>query len=415
LPTYTNNDVDIWVSDYKTAKNILITTAKSIGLKLYIQNETANGSNNYFYYLYNSGAVKIVKIDLMIETAWKSIFPIFTKNIIMRHIVKYNNFYIIDEYLESGMHLLYPLIHLGIIKEQYKSKLHRMSNEQNFKDVLEKVLNKNIVFKIITNIKDSNWQNITSLRNQICEQIIVRTFTHINLNRVKIFFLFIQSMAVRVIKKNGVIISLSGIDGAGKSTVMDYFSKNSNNYFPKGKIKTFYWRPFLLPRLSTLLHVQGQKENINVEGRRTLNVSLLHMLKYYIKYFYYVVDFLLGKLKYFYVSHTGGIVIFDRYHIDNIIYPERFGFKINIKIMRFFDKYIIPQPDILFFVVADTNILLSRKQELSSQEIDNQKNEYKKELDKKKKVMILETNSVLNHTIMDLLKLMFNKMNERYK
>ena len=136
LPEYTENDVDIWVDDTDKAGEILLSLAKGIGLKLYILNKTANGTNNYFYVKTRNG-IEIIKIDLMCETAYKSILPLVTSNLIKSNREKYKGFFVANDLIESVMHLLYPLVTFGEVKEKYKEKLYTFSKSPEYVDLIE--------------------------------------------------------------------------------------------------------------------------------------------------------------------------------------------------------------------------------------------------------------------------------------
>jgi hypothetical protein len=101
LPEYTSNDVDLWAGDTDVALSILLKCSQQIGLKLYMQNKTANGSNNYFYVV-KQGKIDIIKIDLMRETAYKSVIPIVTSDLIKKNRIKYKNFFVANELLEPA-------------------------------------------------------------------------------------------------------------------------------------------------------------------------------------------------------------------------------------------------------------------------------------------------------------------------
>ena len=266
---------------------------------------------------------------------------------------------------------------------------------------------------IIENIKSQSWNKIEQEASKIRRIFIFKTFLNLNINRIKIIFKFFYSIFYRVLYKNGLIVSFTGIDGAGKTSVKKYFLEKGDKYFIKGKMKEFYWRPFLLPAIAKLLGSKGQEEKLDSSGKRILKNNKTNKIKSYIKYFYYVSDFVFGKIKYFNQSHTGGLILFDRYHFDNIIYPERFGFSIGKNVMRFFDKWIVPQPDIIFYLTADSDVLYNRKYEINIDEINAQKNIYEKEILKKGKIITLNTNTTFEETIDEILFHCLNHMSNR--
>ena len=414
LPEFTSNDVDFWVGDIDKAEEILMESAKEIGLSLYMQNKTANGTNNYFYDPCSKG-VEIVKIDLMTETAYKSIFPIVSSNLIANNIEEYNGFNVANETIEGVMHLLYPLVAFGIVKDKYKDKLLILADDNLFREQVLSILGVELGQSVLNKLKKGDWKGVELNYKKVRRYLIFRTFIKIDFKRLMTFSSFFSSIVKRVFSKNGIVVSFTGIDGAGKTSIKEYLMKNSDKYFSKNRRVEFYWRPFLLPRLSKLVKMEGQKEVYNESGRRLVSQNKASIFKGMIKYCYYILDFIFGKIKYFKESHTGGLVIFDRYHFDNIVYPERFGFSINKSLMRFMDKFIIPQPDILFYFTADTLVLYERKHEIDIDVINAQKKMYSEEINLRKNVITIDTGVTFDESVGNVLKECFRAMSKRYE
>ncbi len=414
LPDYTENDVDIWVNDTEAAHKVLLKLANGAGLNLYNLNKTANGTNNYFYNNLD-GNIQIVKVDLMSETAYRSIIPIVPSNLILTNRIAYKNFYVANTDIEGVMHLIYPLVTFGEVKDQYKEKLTSVHDSDNFYNLIAEITSSELAEEIILNLKNMDWDSVEEMAPRVKRALYRKTLLSFSIQRLNIFFKFLLSLLNRTINKNGIVISFTGIDGAGKTTIKEHFITNSNKYFTKNRKVEFYWRPFALPRIAKIVGSKGQKEDIDKTGKRILSSGFASSIKNSIKYIYYVSDFIIGQMKYFTPAHTGGLVIFDRYHFDNIIYPERFGFKINRTVMRFIDKYIIPQPDILFYFTADTKILYERKHEIDINEINNQKKIYSKEVERKKTITTIDTGCSFDESVNNVLLECLKTMSKRYK
>ncbi len=413
LPQYTTNDVDFWVEDKEKAEKLLLSLAKELNIKLYMQNKTANGTNNYFYYKHDNRSIEIIKIDLMSETAYKSIIPIVKSEVIQSNRKKYKNFYVANELIEGIMHLFYPLVTFGIVKEKYRDKIFTFISNDKYKHEIINMLGINEGQNLISNIENSAWSDIEKDAKKIKNIFIFKTLKTFDLKRVKIVVSFISTIFNRVFTKNGLVISFTGIDGAGKTSIKDYFVENSEKFFTKDRTKEFYWRPFLLPRVATVIKSQGQKEVLDNSGRRVIKKTFITKIKNYLKYFYYILDFIFGKIKYFKTSHTGGFVVFDRYHFDNVIYPERFGFSANKNFMRFIDKWIIPQPDLLFYLTANSKTLYERKYEIDIEEIDKQKKIYDKEISIRGDIITVHTDGTFEDSKNEILLLSLEYMSKR--
>jgi thymidylate kinase len=339
-----------------------------------------------------------------------------TSNLIKSNREKYKGFFVANDLIESVMHLLYPLVTFGEVKEKYKEKLYTFSKSPEYVELIESILGKKIGARIISEIQEENWVALQHEAGNVRKYLFKKTFLNISFFRLKIFINFFITIFYRTVGKNGIVISFTGIDGAGKTSIKEHLINNSDKYFTKNRKIEFYWRPFLLPRVAQVIGSKGQKETLDGSGKRVVNSGLISSFKNLMKYFYYAADFIFGQIKYFKEAHTGGLVIFDRYHFDNIIYPERFGFKVNRIIMRMFDKVFIPQPDRLFYFTADAQVLFDRKHEIDIDEINAQKKIYSTEMNFNKNVITIDTgcsfNDSINNVLLECLEFMSNRYNK---
>jgi len=416
LPDYTENDVDVYVSNHALAKKILYTIAAGNGIQLYLANNTAVGSNNYFYF-YGGDAIEIIKIDLMIETAWISLIPIINAEVIEENIIEYKNFHVVSKELESCMHLIYPLVTFNIIKDKYKNKLSVMAKNDLFAHYLDCIVGSRLANMLITMLSDKKWDDIEKSSRKVKKKILSKFILKmITLNGEKRFFLFSKTVIERLFNQNGLLIAFAGVDGAGKTTIINQLAFDSERYFIKGKTKKFYWRPFLLPRLALLFKKQdSNNEEYDILGKRIYQNSLKNSFISFVKYLYYVLDYIFGRILYLSNIKTGGLVIFDRYHFDNIVYPERFGFSVNHSFMRFVDKWCIPRPDILFYLSADSNELYERKKEISVEVINSQKKRYKAEISSNGNIIEIDTGKSFRDTNKTIILRCLETMAKRYK
>jgi len=163
------------------------------------------------------------------------------------------------------------------------------------------------------------------------------------------------------------IISFSGVDGAGKTTILREFTRileDKYNY----KVKELRHRPSILPILSAIKYgkTAASEKTLEVLPRTGNNKSKLSST---IRFFYYFTDYVLGQW-YIYIKYTRKniLVIYDRYYFDFIVDPRRTNIDLNSKFIKWFYRLIF-KPELNVFLFASPEIILSRKQEMDEASI----------------------------------------------
>lgn len=168
-------------------------------------------------------------------------------------------------------------------------------------------------------------------------------------------------------RQRGLVITFSGVDGAGKSTVIAHTKRELEKKWRKNVVVIRH-RPSLLPILSAL--TQG-REKAEQKAAATLprqgnNKSLLGSL---LRFAYYYTDYFFGQF-YVYVRYVmcGNIVLYDRYYFDFI----NDSLRSNIRLPKWLTKAgyrLLLQPHLNFFLYADAETILQRKKELDARAI----------------------------------------------
>tara|TARA_R110002050_G_scaffold141251_1_gene266256 strand:+ start:7527 stop:9935 length:2409 start_codon:yes stop_codon:yes gene_type:complete len=170
-----------------------------------------------------------------------------------------------------------------------------------------------------------------------------------------------------LIKTKGITITFSGVDGAGKSTVIESIRYEIEKKLRK-KVVVLRHRPSILPILSAWVKGKAQAEldAANTLPRQGKNKSFLNSM---FRFSYYYLDYVLGQ---FYINvkylRRGYVVLYDRYYFDfindslrsNIVLPKallKAGYRLLFK------------PELNFFLFADPEVILSRKKELTKETI----------------------------------------------
>lgn len=201
--------------------------------------------------------------------------------------------------------------------------------------------------------------------------IILKTLKSKNNNKgilkIKNYILYFKDVLVELKLSKGMIITFSGVDGAGKSTIIENVKKELEKKYRK-KVVVIRHRPSLLPILSawTKGKEKAEQDAANTLPRQGNNSSKLSSL---VRFSYYYVDYLFGQ---FYVNfkykYRGVIVLYDRYYYDFILDAKRSNIDLPVGLVKFGFNFVFT-PDCNFFLYASPEIILNRKQELSAETI----------------------------------------------
>jgi len=154
--------------------------------------------------------------------------------------------------------------------------------------------------------------------------------------------------------RNFKIIVFLGVDGSGKSTLIDTLSKSNQKKYKKIHFMPDYFRKKNKPSINP--HKQSKRSEIFS----------------YLKIIYWLINFYFFRLINF---NSKKIFIFDRYIYDVIIDPLRYRITLSKKIKKIILKFSI-KPDVIFFLIGNPNKIYYRKKELKLKTITRLNNDY---------------------------------------
>ena len=175
--------------------------------------------------------------------------------------------------------------------------------------------------------------------------------------------------------RNVKILTFSGVDGAGKTTILREFVKILRSQYHLDVVELRH-RPSILPILSSIKHGKEQAElkTMEVLPRTGSNRSKISSL---LRYYYYLADYIVGQwVVYFRYTRKNKVVVYDRYYFDFIVDPKRTNINLDKKFTGFFYRFIF-KPDINIFLYADPDVILNRKKEMDVESIKTLTAEYR--------------------------------------
>jgi len=194
------------------------------------------------------------------------------------------------------------------------------------------------------------------------------------MNRTLSTFNYYLDTVKQLVFSKGIIITFSGVDGAGKSTIIENITHEIEKRLRK-PVKVLRHRPSVLPILSawTKGKVKAEQDSVNSLPRQGTNKSFFSSL---LRFSYYFTDYVLGQFYvYFRYTFRGHIVLYDRYYFDFINDSKRSNIQLPKQIIKAGYSLLL-KPDLNFFLYADSNTILKRKKELDSNTITVLNEEY---------------------------------------
>jgi thymidylate kinase len=221
-----------------------------------------------------------------------------------------------------------------------------------------------------------------------------RLATHFGALRSDLFrylkrrFEFEFSRLYRFYKPPGFSLAVLGVDGAGKSTVIDAINAILDAATHRG-VLVRHLRPTLLPPLARL-RGKGEVNDapvVNPHGSTPSGVvgSLVRIS-------YLTLDYVIGywlKVRP-HIAKKAGIVIFDRYAYDMEVDPLRFRIALPARIISWF-TFLAPKPDLIFCLYGNPEVLAARKRELPLPEVTRQVTALKSFAGKEPRALLIST------------------------
>jgi thymidylate kinase len=191
------------------------------------------------------------------------------------------------------------------------------------------------------------------------------------------------------------IISFLGADGSGKSTLLTELDTDLRKTYPLKKIKLIHFRPMLK---------RNNSEDNTRPYCKTEHNYLISFIKLFVWCTEYTFYFFMNSMKNLFNEE---IIIFDRHLLDIKIDPVRYRMNKKISELPFF-KFLIPKPDLIFYIDAEPELINIRKREVSLAETESQVKSYRKSLERVKDVHTInsqqpidECRGIIMHIVKD--------------
>lgn len=331
-----NSDIDMLMSSQNAENLIRFLKRNSLAEKVVV-------SRKSFMYRVRiiTNDKQILNLDLILKIQWKGLEFMKVNKMIKRSVL--NAFGVkVARDTDTALYL------------HYFYTLNGSEVPERYRDFTEKNISAHKLSKISDHI------NLLKIRAKQRLSFLKNTFIYIN----------------DTFSEKGFVMTFSGVDGAGKSTVISEISNLIEKRYRR-PVKILRHRPSLLPILSVWIKgkEKAHQDVVNTLPRQGHNNNTVSS---FARFFYYYIDYIVGQfIIYLKYVMRGKIVLYDRYYFDFMADARRSNISLPQSVTRS-GYFFLMKPKFNFFLYAAPEKILSRKKELSYQSVCDLNAEYNK-------------------------------------
>ncbi len=350
-----SRDIDILIpaAELKELQKYLSAFASAVGCRILYTNE----DNQFLTVVFMDSDCKVFQIDFQHNFAWMGI-DLLDEMEVLGHRKFNGKVYHLDELYTFLPKYLYSRILGSSYPEKYAG-IRMAALEASGKE-LESVLR-----RLSLNAGGMEYWDKTGKWT-----LRLRAFTAAMkmspLRAAERMACFIMNYILALFFRRGLMVSFSGPDGCGKTTVIELLRKRLAVNTPL----LFHFRPSLFPNLGEVGAKAGVIREVDRNFDRPHRAKRKGFFSSAVRLGYYSADYVIGYfLKVMPLRERKQIVFFDRYFTDVIVDGERSSIFLNYKFTAWL-RHFMPACRYNFFFRVDPDRILARKQELCRADIE---------------------------------------------
>lgn len=372
LPDKPGRDVDILTNNFEKFKQIIEQVSEQAGYSVRIFRRYDSLVKFHLISEIPEGC-EILEIDVGWDIRWKGI-PLIPQDLLDHHRLWRKEFYTLQPGPEAAISVSTNLIYHGAVKEKYKPEIIEMirTDRDGFLKALAPSFGLSLASELAELSSRGDWSRIEALVPQLRRQAVIKALRHQPLAQLGHWAAFLWWNLLKFFRPSGLFVVLIGPDGSGKSTVSVGLQKCLSPLFQGSKCFHAHFKN--LPRLRDLARLLGFKVspeapmNQPVPEKFSKDLHCVGRLHSLILLLYYTLDYLLGYPLVFWSRGKGELIIFDRYFYDYLVQP---GMNLPYWFLTLLMR-MIPNPDVVVYLKNSPDVILSRKPELTFQELGRQ-------------------------------------------
>ena len=355
-----------------------------------------------------------IHIDIIENEVYKG-FEFFSFEKLYKNVEKYNGFYVLNKTMDTIMLFVQNIVAYKCLKNKYRTTI--ANNYALFKNGIDKEIlsfwGDKLGRKMIDSLNKSDFDSIIENAYKYEKGAMKRIFLKRPFYTIKGITRFLCGKIHRVIlcpRKFWRFIAVEAPDGTGKTTFIDSLVTELRRYYvsDEGRFCIHHFRPLILPNLGAV----GEKAGVmkqDTDFTKPHRAKPAGKLSSFIRMTYYWVDYLIG-MPYLLRKEVKAerYTIFDRYIFDFVVDPKRARISLPYWMRKMFARMVI-QPQIVFVLNTEADVIYKRKQELELNEIKRQLDEFNKIESLCSNVVYIDAGQSVDEMTTQAIKIIFDK------
>jgi len=401
-------DIDISQRDFDKLDSLVVSIAQATDLAI-----VQKIWHNYRKCAYILSPLSItsrfrLQLDFFSDFSVESTPLLIPWQTIHAHTRKYNNFDVPDYDIEY-VFLLLRRIYKNDFDDEHCEIIRNvlLHNKEKVLKYSEEYFGKEWSVKIAQALLSNDSKALCQMRGELWKLVKQISFSNSKgVYYVKYWCDQVKRIIYRLRYPVGMYVALLSPDGGGKTTVFNRVSESCWGGFHG--IEKMYFRPRLFKNMGAYKPINPTEEaKSNPDPHSVINDNAI---KSFARFMFYNFDFLLGYwILVFRKRVQKKLIVFDRYYYDYYVDMHRYKYSLPKWIPRLL-SFMIPNPELVFILNGDPEVLYRRKQELPINELRRQVVAYRNVVHKVKNAVLINVNQGLDDVACDITyNILYNK------